>query len=290
MIKMIVMDMDGTLLREDNTIDDVTKEALLDAQRKGIRLVLASGRSYCKLMRYAKELQMSSYGGYLIEINGLALYDLASEKRDVKTRLSPEDIRKLYEFGLPYELEMQAMFDDGIYIYIPESLLPGKIAYRKEHHLPDDHPLTRGAMKFLSDNRQGYPNQTYIRHADEITRPLNKVCFAADKAALDVFAEKLRLKYQDLFWIGKTTESWLEIMPKGITKGNALMALADKLHIERDEILVFGDGENDIEMIQYAAYGIAMGNALAAVKEVAYDITDDHNHQGIAKALKKYIS
>ena len=289
MIKMIVMDMDGTLLREDNTIDTVTREALLDVQRKGIRLVLASGRSYCKLMQYAKELQMSSYGGYLIEINGLALYDLASGKREVKTRLSPGDIRKLYEFGLPYELEMQALFDDGIYIYIPESLLPGKIAYRKEHHLPDDHPLTRGAMKFLSDNRQGYPNQMYIRHVDEITRPLNKVCFAADKDALDVFAEKIRLKYQDLFWIGKTTESWLEIMPKGITKGNALMALADKLHIEKDEILAFGDGENDIEMIQSVTYGIAMGNALAAVKEVAYDITDDHNHQGIAKVLKKYV-
>ena len=65
MIQMIVMDMDGTLLTSDNTISPKTKEMLLQVQKQGVRLVLASGRSYCKLLEYAKELQMDTYGGYL---------------------------------------------------------------------------------------------------------------------------------------------------------------------------------------------------------------------------------
>lgn len=68
MIKLIAMDMDGTLLTSDNTISKKTKEALWKAQEKGIRLVLASGRSYCRLMDYAKELKMDQFGGFLLEV------------------------------------------------------------------------------------------------------------------------------------------------------------------------------------------------------------------------------
>ena len=75
MIQMIVMDMDGTLLTSDNRISSRTKELLLRVQKQGVRLVLASGRSYCKLMEYAEELHMDAYGGYLLEVNGLILYD-----------------------------------------------------------------------------------------------------------------------------------------------------------------------------------------------------------------------
>ena len=76
-IKLIAMDMDGTLLRSDNTISQNTKNILLEAQKKGIILALASGRSYAKLLPYAQQLQMQKYGGYLIEVNGMAVYDLA---------------------------------------------------------------------------------------------------------------------------------------------------------------------------------------------------------------------
>ena len=81
MIKLIATDMDGTLLKSDNTISPKTKHILIEAQKQGVRLVLASGRSYRKLMQYAQELEMPKYGGYLIEVNGTAVYDLANDKR-----------------------------------------------------------------------------------------------------------------------------------------------------------------------------------------------------------------
>lgn len=291
MIKMIVMDMDGTLLTSDNTIDEVTKKALITLEKKGIRIVLASGRSYKKLMLYAQELEMEKYGGFLLEINGLARYDLQHQKRTVKELLKFEDVKDLYVFSKPYGIEMQALFDDGMFIHIPECCMPAKVAYRKEHHLPDDFPWTRGAMRFMHDNRIGYPKQTYIKCIEEIICAINKVCFADDEDKLDIFTKDLRNAFKERFWIGKTTKSWLEIMPQGITKGAALLDLAKELHIQNDEILVFGDGENDIEMLTAVKYGIAMKNALENVKECAYAITEeDHNHQGIAKTLVKFVS
>lgn len=289
MIKMIVMDMDGTLLTSDNIIDEVTKQALIALEKKGVRLVLASGRSYKKLMQYAEELEMQNYGGYLLEVNGLAQYDLEKQERKVKTHLTYDEVNDFFLFGKKYEIEMQALFDDGMYIHIPDRCMPEKIAYRTKHQLPDDYPWTRGALTYMHDNRMGYPKQTYLKDISEINCPINKVCFADEKPIIDNFVKNIRAQFKDRFWMGKTTESWLEIMPKGITKGAALIDLANDLNIAMDEILVFGDGENDIEMLSAVNYGIAMENALANVKEYAYDITDDNNHQGIAKALQKYI-
>ena len=78
-VRVIVSDMDGTLLQHQEDGSDVigtrTKRALLQAQRCGIRVILASGRAYPKLMRYAQELQLTHYGGWLVEVNGTAVYD-----------------------------------------------------------------------------------------------------------------------------------------------------------------------------------------------------------------------
>ena len=71
---------------------------------------------------------------------------------------------------------------------------------------------------------------------------------------------------QDRYWLGLTTPKWLELMPLGITKGSGLTALAEMLDIPMHDVMAFGDGENDIEMLQAAGIGIAMGNAMPEVK------------------------
>lgn len=289
MIKLIAMDMDGTLLSSDNTIDKDTKAKLIQLEEQGVRLVLASGRSYMKLMDYAKELKMDIYGGYLIEINGLALNDIQHGKRTVKSLLSYDDVQDVCAFAKPFEIEMQAMIDDGIFIDIPEKHMAEKIQYRKAHHLPDDYPWTRGALTFLHDNRIGYPKHTYIKDSKEINVGINKICYVSEKEELDAFACSLKEHFQERFWMGKTTETWLEIMPAGINKGEALLVLATELGIEKDEILAFGDGENDIEMLSLIPHGIAMGNALESVKRVASRVTDTNMNGGILKILREYF-
>ena len=122
-IKLIAMDMDGTLLKSNNQISEKTKEILLRVQKKGIRLALASGRSYCKLMEYAKELQMDIYGGYLIEVNGMAIYDVKEQKRHIRKRMPKEDAQHIFRYFQQFKVEIIGHLDDGMYDYNPKEVL-----------------------------------------------------------------------------------------------------------------------------------------------------------------------
>lgn len=288
-IKLIAMDMDGTLLKSDNTISDRTKQTLINAQKQGIRLVLASGRSYRKLMEYAKELEMDQYGGYLIEVNGIALYDLARDEREVFTRITKEEGIRIFDVLKPMELEIQALMDDGLYDYIPASMMEEKRAYRKRHHMGDDYPWTAGAFTFVNDNRKGYPRQFTFSSGEDLQEEVNKFAACHHEDVLRKWIPAIKEQLGNDFWIGLTSPCWLEIMPKGITKGSALTALAKELDVSMEQVMAFGDGENDIEMLTAVKYGIVMENALANVKKVAYTICDDNNHDGIAKVVEEMI-
>lgn len=289
MIRLIVTDMDGTLLKKDNTISKHTMDALIQAQKLGIRLVLASGRTYRKLMPYAKQLQMERYGGYFIEVNGIATYQLASNTRTIHHQIQKQDAMHIFQCLQPLNLEILGMKDDAIYDYIPPSMMEEKELYKKQHHLPDDHPYTAGAFRFMEDNRIGYPFQYSIHDASQLPETLNKIAVAYHKDELAKHLPTIKALLGQDYWIGLTSPAWLEIMPKGVTKGNALKQLAKELHVEMDEIIAFGDGENDIEMIQCVGYGVVMENGLEQVKQYAKYICADHEHDGIAKTIETMI-
>ena len=122
MIKAIVMDMDGTLLDSNNQILPKTKQALLELQEKGVRLILASGRSYTRLVPYAKELQMDSHYGYLLEVDGVAVYDIHHDQRKILRRMTIEEVRKVFLELMTLDCESMACFDDGVYDYFPDSI------------------------------------------------------------------------------------------------------------------------------------------------------------------------
>lgn len=290
MIQMIVMDMDGTLLTSENKISPKTKELLLRVQQQGVRLVLASGRSYCKLLEYAKELRMDAYGGYLLEVNGLILYDLASGKRHIRKQMGRIEMEELFTYFRQWDVEFMAQFDDGLYDYNPESIIKEKAEYRRIHNLGEDYPWTGGAFALLADNRKGYPNIHYIDTWEEIDRRINKVSIAYHADVMAEVSAQAKRDLKDRYWLGLTTPKWLELMPLGITKGSGLQALVDMLGISMRDVMAFGDGENDIEMLQAAGIGIAMGNAMAEVKAAADEETDSNNDEGIFKALQKYFA
>ncbi|MEG0520783.1 MAG: Cof-type HAD-IIB family hydrolase [Erysipelotrichaceae bacterium] len=288
-IKLIAMDMDGTLLNHEDHITKDTLDALMKAQEKGIILALASGRSYGRLMDYADLLKLSEYNGFLIEVNGMAIYDLNKKQRTVFKRLERQDLKDLSEFLEPKEVECQYVVDRGIFDYIPHRVRLLKEAYRKKNNIPDDFPWTAGTFKEMVDTRGGYPDLRYIKGINEIDCEINKICVVdQDADRINQIYLDLCEHFKDRFWFGCTAPRWLECMPQGINKGTALHKLCLKLAIQPDEVLCFGDGENDIDMLNAVTYGIAMDNAMDSVKEIAYDICASNNEDGIAKALKKY--
>ena len=98
MIKAIAMDMDGTLLNSNDEIMPQTKQTLIALEKQGVRLVLSSGRSYRRLMKYAKELEMDRYGGYLVEVNGIALYDVKQDQRKRLASFSLSECKDLFAY------------------------------------------------------------------------------------------------------------------------------------------------------------------------------------------------
>lgn len=87
----------------------------------------------------------------------------------------------------------------------------------------------------------------------------------------------------------KSLSNMLDVMNKGVTKGNAIKNLAQSLGVKQEEIIAIGDNENDISMIKYAGLGVAMGNAEEKVKEVSNFITDTNDNHGVAKVIQQFM-
>lgn len=288
-IKWIAMDMDGTLLNERDEISLKTKEALMKCQKQGIRLLLASGRSEYGLMKYAEELKLEQYGGKLIEVNGMAIYDIATKQREVIRQLNKAEIDYLYPILKSSDSEVKGFKEDTVYSYIPESLMEIKRKERIERNLPDDFPWTGGPWSWLADNRVMYPFIHYFADRSELPDELNKFVVLDDPKVNEKNYHQFKELFEDRFEIVRTCPRGIEITPKGITKGNGLKRLMLEEGIKADEVIAFGDGENDVSMFECVKYGIAMGNAADYVKAKAFDTTDSNRNDGIAKAIEKYV-
>lgn len=232
---------------------------------------------------------MDTYGGYLLEVNGLILYDLSTGERHIRKQMGRREMEEIFTYFQQWDVEIMAQFDDGLFDYNPKSVLQEKASYRREHKLPEDFPWTGGAFALLADNQKGYPHIYYIDSWKEIDRSINKVSIAYHADVMAQVSAQAKKDLKDSYWLGLTTPKWLELMPLGITKGSGLQALTELLHIPMANVMAFGDGENDIEMLQAAGIGIAMENAMEEVKAAADDITADNNNDGITAALRKYL-
>lgn len=289
MIKWIVCDMDGTLLDPHDKITPFTQEILMQAQQKGIRLILASGRSYSRLQAYADQLQMGRYSGMFIEINGTAVYNLKDKKREIIQRLNQRDIQLLFDYFRQFDVEIMIYHDQEIRTFIPKSVEKLKREYRKQTKLSDDYPWTGVAWQLCGDSRDGYPIQRYIGHLPSFPFEANKIVITQEKEevarAFHQFQQDLSSRYE----ITRSCPRLAEINPKGISKGAALKRLMECCGIESNEVLVFGDGENDMTMFDCSDYAYAMGNAEQHVKDRAKFVCEDNAHDGLAKIVKEFV-
>lgn len=288
-IKWIVTDMDGTLLDSHDRITDETKKCLLACQEKGIRLILASGRSYIRLLPYAGQLQMKEHDGCLIEINGLALNRLGTGERNVLSQLCREDIEVLFPFLQSQQAEIQGYEDEALYYWIPEDHRPYKLAERKEKGYAEDHPMAASAWSWLlSDRVYHYPNLIEIQSMEELPKSVNKLNCMDNPDKITRLYSMLKERFPGKYEFTRTSPRLIEIAPGGITKGRTLKEFMEKESIASDEVMVFGDGENDVDMFHQVKYSIAMGNAADYVKAHAFDVTETNDRDGVAAALKKY--
>ncbi|MEG2193610.1 MAG: Cof-type HAD-IIB family hydrolase [Terrisporobacter sp.] len=269
-IKLICIDMDGTLLKDQQVVSDENKLAIKLAMEKGIKVAITTGRIYDCAKMYSKEIGLNTP---IIASNGAFIGD--GDKVIYNNPLKIKDIEKFLE----------ATKKNGL-----EAYLTANFGIISEEELPENH-VYKILNKTLEEN-----NKVKLIVSKNINKEIKKydgeilkgVC--ADKNNKDKLI-KAREELEKLNTDMEIVSSWndnFEVMKKGSTKGEAVRHLARYFGFTKDQVMCIGDSENDLSMINYAGTGIAMGNATDDVKNAADYVTATNVDDGVAKAIRKF--
>lgn len=260
MIKMVVFDVDGTLFDfKTSSILTSTIEAIKKLKEKGIYVVIASGRCHYGLGKALNDLKMD----YIIAKSGSVLVD---KDNNVISRydFSKEQVEELINFCHDNDAGLIFKFIDHMYIY----QYPEKIGWIQRQMNSDI-----GKEPF----RDCYSQD---RHLIDLPQAC---CVHADPDKVKEHFDN----HPSISFIQYSYDGY-DVVNKGINKGVGLKNLMEYLHLNNDEVMYFGDNYNDVEAMSMVKHGIAMGNSVDKIKELAEYVTDSCDKDGIYKALKHY--
>jgi Cof subfamily protein (haloacid dehalogenase superfamily) len=263
-IRVIALDVDGTLLDSKHALTPRVETALNLASAKGVQIVLATGKTRTSMLKIIEQLKIKSAGIYL---QGLAIYDENGDLRHQQT-LDPAIARQVITYGEDRGFVMVA--------YSGERILARVHNKEVEEGLTVHHEL---APEVVGPLQNLLGNMSF-----------NKLIACGDPKAIKALRWQLNVQLGGsvrLMQAGIPT--MLEIMPPGGSKGAALRQLLKDMKVAPENVMAIGDAENDIEMIKLAGIGVAMGQSHQAVKDAADDVTGTNDEDGVAKAVEKFV-
>lgn len=264
--KLIAMDLDGTLSNDQKVITEKTKQALMAAQEQGIRLALASARPSPGLFRERDVLDMQNHNGILMSYNGGRIVDAATGKVLFETSIDLEEtkavLRKLED------LPVTPILDDGVQFYVTD-----RNGFKVDYECRNNNMICSEVGNL----------------ADFLTFAPIKILMSVDPAIIGDVQKQIAAMLPASLTVVQTAAFYLEVIPKVINKGQGIRDICGVLGITAEEVISFGDAENDIPMLKAAGMGVAMGNASDAVKQAADMVTLSNNDDGIAYALEKLL-
>lgn len=262
--KMIVVDMDDTLLTDDHTISEENKEMIFKAQEMGVYVVLASGRPTSAMTAYAKELKMDYYNSFMISFNGSTITDLKEDKVLFEHALTKEQIHSLYDFS--------QQNNTHIITYLGEQI----ISERHSEYIDIESTITGLELLIVPSFKEA------------VTTSAVKCLLLEEPSYLKSVEAVLKDAMPDLS-VCMSKPFFLEAAPNGIDKAAAIQVLAEKLNIHQSEIIAIGNAGNDLTMVQYAGLGVWVDNVDAELREFGDVIVASNNDHGVAEVIKRYI-
>ncbi|MHB1652401.1 MAG: Cof-type HAD-IIB family hydrolase [Desulfitobacteriaceae bacterium] len=263
-IRLIAMDLDDTLLRNDLTISPRVVRAIRQARERGIVTTIATGRTPASMRQYAEQLGIDvpviTFHGALIQqvLSGEVLF-----RRVVASPLAHEIVKGLLKNGVHVQL------------YIRDRVLVQEESKWSEEYGRMSGVLIEQAelLDVLAQEKLG----------------AEKILLIGEEQDLDLLAPSLQERYGHGVHLTKSKPHFLEMIDSSVNKGVALEALAKRYGIAQEEVMAMGDSYNDLEMIRYAGLGVAMGNARSEVREVADIVTSTNEEDGVAEAIERYV-
>lgn len=270
-IKLIALDLDGTLLNDAKQISERNIRALKRCIEKGIYIVPTTGRT----VKGIPEAVLAISGiSYAITVNGGKVEELTTHKVIHEELLSKETAIKVFEKVKDYPIMYDAYINGR-----------GKAEERFLNHL-DLYGIKPEIQELVRKTRDKIENIfEYVQNCPDQVEKVN--LFFADME----LREKVRKELASIpdIIITSSMGNNLEINAKQATKGNGIKKLAEYLGLSIEQTMAFGDGENDVSMIQEAHMGVAMGNAMEVVKKVANYVTLSNEEDGVAAAIEKFV-
>lgn len=263
-IRLVAMDLDDTLLRDDWTISPRVRKAIQKAQAQGVKMTIATGRMPISARPYAEQLGLDvpviTYHGAMIQqvLSGDILF-----RRVIPSALAKEIVHDVAGRGF------------YVQVYLKDRVITQEIndCSREYALIASVHIEEADLSILISQEPEG----------------VEKILLIGEEAALDQLAPLLEKCYGEKVHITKSKPRFLEITDGSVNKGVALAALAKYFGIDQSEVMAIGDSFNDLEMIHYAGFGVAMGNARPEVQEQADIITASNEEDGVAEAIERYV-
>ncbi|MCH4172416.1 MAG: sugar-phosphatase [Lactobacillus sp.] len=266
-IKLVAIDMDGTLLDDHQQITPENIAAIQKADAAGVQIVLASGRPLAGLKQYLTQLQLWQKDRYTITFNGALVQENATDKTILEHTV-PLATFKTFA-NLAQELNLHIHAEDKDRMYTPN----------------------RDISKYTVIESALVDLPLYYRTLDEFPPDthFSKVMMIDEPDLINAAEPKIPADLKKAYYIVKSTPYFLEVMNRQVSKGKALNELADYLGFEQSEVMAIGDQGNDLSMVQYAGMGVAMANAIDTVKASATIQTASNNDSGVAQAINQYV-
>lgn len=262
--KMLVLDMDDTLLTDDHKISDINKEMLLKAQELGVYVVLASGRPTSAMTSFAKELELDLNNSYMISFNGAVISTVKDNEILFEQTLSKEQIHELYDYSIEKKTHIITYLNNEI--------------------------ISETDSEFIEIEKEitGLKHTKVASFKEAVTTSAVKCILLEEPSYLKGLEADLKATMPHLS-VAMSKPFFLEVAQNGIDKAASLKLLAEKLNINQSEIIAVGNAGNDLSMIEYAGLGVWVDNVTPELRDKADVIVASNNNHGVAEVVQRYI-
>ncbi len=259
--RFIAADLDGTLRPEGKTFTPRVRQAVRDAEAHGVRVVMATGRMFRTAVAFARELGL----------HDAIICDQGATIRDLRTN----DL--LFEMRMPLDLAREVVASAS-----PEMTL--LVCLDEEFYVAR---LTQEAKDFVGRHQEHL--HCVSRLLDVLTRAPQKLVFVNDAAVSTALLRDYSARFGKHLQVVQSYPLYVELTHPGVSKGTAVAWLARRWGILQRQVIAIGDQDNDRSMIEWAGLGVAMGNAIEGVKQIADFVAPSADDDGVAQVIERFV-
>lgn len=266
-IKLIVFDIDGTLINDDRELIDENIKVIKELKKKGLRIVLNSGRTFNSMWRVRQGLGLMDFDDYSICGTGAFVRQNADGKAIISNPLGKKDYERISKMLEGEDVQLSIHSKNYLYLNAEKP--------------------NRG---FLADQEQVGLAWMKFRDFEDIEDGISRVAIAGEPEALDRIYQKYEKDLEKDYKLMRNEVHIMEVLNKNSGKSESLKKLLDILKLDPEEVMYFGDGMNDVKSLELAGVGVAMGSGQKKAQDAARYVIGNNNEASIAKFLREYFS